>query len=575
MDLSNSLKYGTVVWTALSALVDSETDTDRDPNNTPIPNITVTFIASAPRIVIQDPYPITIFLESVTARTNQHGVLVGPDGVEGIKLIASDNVKATPVNFTYRVNISGHGVPITVDISVPSDGVIDLSFLVPVLSSPGKVLAPERGPQGIEGPPPELAVGTVKPTDDSAKAAAYFRPNPDGGQFLDLDLPIGPQGAKGDPGGWLQSTDLGTTDLDTVTAPGLYRASSAANVTAERHYPIVGAKGTGVLEVIWQGGTVTQAKIQRYTIVWGDHSAKVIFVRHYLSSAWGPWERFLSHKHTTDANGFKHVSIYDDITGTDVSIAGPGGLTRPQKLGAANLNRLYSPGFYEQSVPAYAILENGYPSKNLGTLRVEARLMDGEQYGPSVIQTYTPVVGVVNNESRVEYKRSCNGVFSNGELNWSPWMAHVAQRVDNTAGLAIYTWDSTANREQLIYGDSGWRDIKGLLGENYKSGVLLFRRSNYMVELAFEVLQFNEIPADRFIKLPLPNANSIAELYVPLSTPNYTLSAIHSFNASWGGNHRIHLGAGSDAISGYCSYPVRNRWPETLPGIASGTITNV
>lgn len=437
MDLSNSLKYGTVVWTALSALVDSDTDADRDPNNQPIPNVTVTFIASTPRVVVQDPYPITVFLESVTAQTNQHGVLVGPDGVEGIKLIASDNVKANPVNFTYRVNISGHGVPITVDISVPSDGIVDLSFLVPVIASAGKVLAPERGPQGIEGPPPELAVGTVKPTDDSSEAAAYFRPNPDGGHFLDLDLPIGPKGEKGDPGGWI-GTSLSTTQhLDTVTTPGLYYQANSSAASPANGYPANmpqdGSSTRGVLEVFNFGGAV----IQRYT----------------------------------------------------------------------NVGR----GFFVTSAQ--------YP--------------------------------------RITYSRASGSI-------WSNWTTQTSQRVDNTVGKVIYTWDDTANREQLIYGDTGTRSIivPGTIDQYF-----YIRRVGSVVELQATTLKPNVVGAGSYPAF-IPEGFRPPAYRNFQTSPYWSSEDIRKWRIGKNGNLDIANLLEDDILNMSSTWTTHEAWPTSLPGSA-------
>lgn len=449
MDLSNSVKYGTIIWTALSAVIDDIIDTNRDPNSKPMSDVRVTFTASTPRIVIQDPFPVTIFLQSINARTNEQGTLVGPDNVEGIKLVATDNPMANPVNFTYRVNVSGLGVPITFDISVPSDGIVDLSFLMPVVSSAGKVLAPERGPQGIEGPPPELAIGTVKPTDASSKAAAYFRPNPIGGHFLDLDLPIGPQGAKGDPGGWTATPLSATQHLDTVTTPGLYYQPSSSAASPANGYPAnmpQDASSTrGVLEVFNYGGAV----IQRYT----------------------------------------------------------------------NVGR----GFFANSAQ--------YP--------------------------------------RVTYSRTSGTI-------WSNWTTQTSQRVDNTVGKVVYTWDDTTNKELMIYGDTGWRSFP--LNEGV-TGKILIRRIGQEVTCRFiDVIPNGSvrnlaigpptgfIPADGNVK-----ADNFATGFMVVGgdpLQDWHRVDIYRYAVRWQGPLRSGNNAALTAgMSGYLSYLTDDAWPTTLPGV--------
>lgn len=137
-----------------------------------------------------------------------------------------------------------------------------------------------------------------------------------------------PSGAKGEPGGWTNGAEIGTTDLDDIITPGLYKATSASNVTAERHYPIAGSQGTGILEVMWQGNTTTQAKMQRYTIIWGNSSVKVMFLRHYTSATWGPWHAITSQRvdttagrviYTWDEVNAREQMIYSDTGWRDIS----------------------------------------------------------------------------------------------------------------------------------------------------------------------------------------------------------------------------------------------------------------
>ena len=43
---------------------------------------------------------------------------------------------------------------------------------------------------------------------------------------------------------------------------------------------------------------------------------------------------------------------------------------------------------------------------------------------------------------------------------WGAWQWIPSSRVDQTAGRAIYQWDDTNGRDQLVYGDTGWRTVK-------------------------------------------------------------------------------------------------------------------
>lgn len=471
MDFNSTVKFGTVVWTALSAVDDDNTDTNRDPNSKPVSNVRVTFTASTPRIVIQDPSPATIFLQSIDARTNEHGVLVGSDGAEGIKLVASDNVKASPVNFTYRVNISGLGVPIMFDISVPSDGVVDLSFLVPIVSSAGKVLAPERGPQGDPGPPPELAIGSVKSSAGSAEA--NLRPNPAGGHFLDLGLPLGPRGPQGDPGGWNVGVNLLDSDLDTITYPGLYhQPSTTYALDPVKHYPPIpnyGGIARGVLHVSsWSGGTHV---IQEY----------------------------------------HHIGYTGNVANSTSE--------RP----------------------------------------------------PVVWRRYKDVI-------------------------WGKWYMFAPQRVDNTAGRVVYIWDETANQEQVIYSDTGWRNIDvsnvtGSIRDPLFPGTFRIRRIGNVVTIRMEDVKL--IPGNG-LQFLYPNGLPVGFRSLDLS--GTVVRGIVGERLGAGAEHTIFVGSNDIFWAGYTnslfvkssvrpehenqrlqgelSWVTDDSWPVTLPGTAYGTIPN-
>lgn len=377
MNLPNSIKYGTVKWTALNAIADDAYDPDRDPNSEPIPNVTVTFTASIPRIVVQDPSPVTIFLQTVTARTNENGVLIGPDGLEGIRLVATDNAKTSPVNFTYRVNISGIGVPITFDVSIPSDATIDLSFLVPIVSSAGKVLVPERG-------------------------------------------------EKGEPGGFNTGTNLGTSDLNMVITPGLYRQASTG-ATLERNYPIAGR--------------------------------------------------------------------------------------------------------------AYSLVV--YPS------------------GSTLVQVAYPFSGVNNNETgRVQYERVGTGD------SWSPWRAFASQRVDNSAGKAIYTWDDVAGKEQLIYGDTGSRSM---LLPNTTDQYAYIRRVGSIVELHATALKPNVVGNANYANY-IPVGFRPPALRNFQSDPYWSAEDSRKWRVSAAGYLDIVNMVADDIINLEATWTTHEAWPTTLPG---------
>lgn len=518
MDFNSTVKFGTVVWTALSAVDDDNTDTNRDPNSKPVSNVRVTFTASTPRIVIQDPSPATIFLQSIDARTNEHGVLVGSDGAEGIKLVASDNVKASPVNFTYRVNISGLGVPIMFDISVPSDGVVDLSFLVPIVSSAGKVLAPERGPQGDPGPPPELAIGSVKSSAGSAEA--NLRPNPAGGHFLDLGLPLGPRGPQGDPGGITRPEVMSTTaDLNSFVKDGRY---SIENGTGLVNIPPELTQQYGTLDVI---STNSPTRLTQLFYPTGSSQAgKIYWIRTFVGNVWSEWAA--------------------------IRPSNSGGLTTPDLLGTTDLNTIYKDGVYRQNMGSYSTLERNYPAQNVaGILTVKSMSVN------YISQTYDHINGNLKGP-RVISKR-----FS-VESKWSEWRTYASQRVDYTAGRAIYTWDDVSNREQLIYGDTGTRSI--LLPDTTDQYIYI-RRVGSIVELHATGLRPNVVGNASYAGLiPVgfrPPAYRNFE-----TSPYWSSEDSRKWRAVTNGNLEFLTLLVDDILNIDSTWTTHEAWPTALPG---------
>lgn len=132
-----------------------------------------------------------------------------------------------------------------------------------------------------------------------------------------------PRGDKGDPGGFTAGTDLGASDLNTITTPGLYRQGASANVTLGNNYPLSGANGTGVLEVIQQGASPASGVLQRYSPVWGNQTGKVFFVRTYSNSAWSTWVAQVSNR--VDQAAGRVIYAWDYINAREQIIYGDTG----------------------------------------------------------------------------------------------------------------------------------------------------------------------------------------------------------------------------------------------------------
>lgn len=376
-----------------------------------------------------------------------------------------------------------------------------------------------------------------------------------------------PEGAKGEPGGWNVGTNLGTSDLDTITTPGLYYQSSTGSALAlDNHYPPMkdmAGSVRGVMEVIsWSGGN---AVIQRFTRIGSGGSTtnvvqrpRVVYER-YREGAWSEWSVVTPSQLVTDSLGFRTIQVWDEQSNAWLSTTGPNGLMG-QSLNTVSLNELFTPGTYHQWSSTYATLERGYPKAGIAGI---VQVTPWTSSAGSVMQEFTVLGsgGATNSPQRprLVYQR----YFA---TQWSEWSVMVPQRVDNTAGKAIYTWDDTANKEQLIYGDTGWRNISSLI-PTWTKGLILYRRTLNNAEFVFEAAEFSD-PINTPITMNVPNSNSILTGTTKVPSAATGLDD-HRFEWNWDGNHRV-VKTTATGLRGYVSFPCRASWPTTLPGVAFG-----
>lgn len=389
--------------------------------------------------------------------------------------------------------------------------------------------------------------------------------------IINLDLPAGP---KGEPGGWNVGTNLSTRNLNDITTPGLYYQGSTANAmnTALNYPPMADFAGSarGVLEVLsWSGGL---AVVQRYTRIGrGASSAdqpRVTYTR-YRETEWSPWTIVAPTQVVLDDQGFKTYQTWDEGKNIWETTSGPGGGVTGAHLNKLHLDTITTAGNYRQTQGPDATLAQGYPVPSVGILNVRTRIPSSETYGPSVVQEYSPIFGVPTSESRVLYRRTQTGKV------WQPWRAFSSQRVDNTAGRAIYTWDDTANREQLIYGDTGKRIINNLINPELGAApVAKMRRTMYDVELH---IQLNK-PSGLQGKVPILSEG------LPVGFRNQHTIVGYAGGASGKQYTLDYLGAGmslgdmpttATALFIMLKFSTTDPWPTTLPGTADGSIPNL
>lgn len=248
-------------------------------------------------------------------------------------------------------------------------------------------------------------------------------------------------------------------------------------------------------------------------------------------------------------------------TARDLALAGQFAGT---ELGSVqHLDTVTTPGVYLQNAISSATLARGFPEQASGILTV-TRTPSGY-----VLQTFDPVIGGANRE-HVTYRRRYTPT---GSTAWTPWSVFTSQRVDQTAGRAIYTWDDVNNRDQLVHGDTGWRDISEYVSNGWAVNSLRIRRVNFTVHLAGYSLRgagatANEIMAVdtgivRGFRPSFVTAGFILDGGAPLRVMVQSTNLMSSERGSTGGSYF------------YASWPTGESWPTTLPGTAVGSIPNV
>jgi len=241
----------------------------------------------------------------------------------------------------------------------------------------------------------------------------------------------------------------------------------------------------------------------------------------------------------------------------------PGGIAFGTDLGNASLDQIVVSGIYRQTNGTYVTAANNYPVVGgIGVLTVLSTMADNTRFE----QTFDPIAQNEQGSGRVFYRR----VYYAG--TWYPWKAYTSQRVDQSAGRAIYAWDNLNNREQLVYGDTGWRDVKALTINGWSSTSLLIRRVGSAVSLVGSV-SATAATSDHYMPLQagfapaaggyhgVASSTAVPPVFRPLGTD--------------GTNHYVTSGGTSGTYNIQANYMTVSSWPTTLPGTASGSIPNL
>lgn len=153
-------------------------------------------------------------------------------------------------------------------------------------------------------------------------------------------------------------------------------------------------------------------------------------------------------------------------------------------------------------------------------------------------------------------------------------------KVSQAAGRVITAWDYLNNREQMIYGDTGHRSIPVVGPGVDGTGEIWVRRQGNVVTMTF----FTVVAT-----ASLPN-DYLTDNIVPVGfRPQYALNPVGMIgNVNGNGSTPIGIiqgakirklgagsfipGAGVNALRGQMTWDTVDPWPDTLPGVAVGTI---
>ena len=244
---------------------------------------------------------------------------------------------------------------------------------------------------------------------------------------------------------------------------------------------------------------------------------------------------------------------------------------RGQIAPGVNLNLLLNSaterGIWYQSTSSEATLAQNYPAAGgVGFLIVNSFAGATSATTTAITTQEYHHIGTTGVVMVYRRRRSAGSLGT-----WSAWRAATSQRADNTAGRAVYIWDASNLREQLVYGDSGWRNITstGDTGVLSAGGVHI-RRQGYMVTI--RILEGTVCTASDGLCAVLPASfkSDAARRFVVASSSG----VVTARTSGDGSNFRI--GAATtfgEAVE--ITYTVTSAWPTVLPGTAIGLIPNL
>ncbi|ALY09556.1 hypothetical protein LAROYE_29 [Arthrobacter phage Laroye] len=158
---------------------------------------------------------------------------------------------------------------------------------------------------------------------------------------------------------------------------------------------------------------------------------------------------------------------------------------------------------------------------------------------------------------------------------WGPWRySPTVTYKDDTTGRTAYMYDWINNRSQLVYGDTGRRNISSIANGTFTGGgKLTIRREGSVVDIYCVGWVPGSVGTTHLLASGLPSGFKPSNSRTWFSSQNsQPCNSVMAFDAS-----TITIITNSDSVGvGFSfSYSTTDSWPTTLPGTADGSIPNL